>query len=58
MGLTRCTQLAGLIGVAATGVRSHIAGAADEPPNPPEGIDRRIRHLSYSDQGGVRTGSR
>src|SRR5512143_2381229 len=28
------------------------ARAAADPPIPPQGIGRRIRHLSYSDQGG------
>ena len=40
--------MAGLLGTAAL---PRLA-RADEPPIPPEGIGNRIRHLSYSDQGG------
>jgi hypothetical protein len=50
--LTRRAQLAGLFGAAATLPLSRIALSAEEPPIPPEGIGNRIRHLSYSDQGG------
>jgi hypothetical protein len=40
--------LAVMAGVAAPG----RGQAAADPPVPPQGIGRRVRHLSYSDQGG------
>jgi hypothetical protein len=56
MRLTRRDHLKGLLTLAASasvGPSSTAAApAALDPPVPPEGIGRKIRHLSYSDQGG------
>ena len=49
---TRRASLKGLLGAAALGCFPLPARAAPDPPVPPQGIGRRIRHLSYSDQGG------
>lgn len=46
--MTRRGHLAGLM---ATGLVPAAAQAAD-PPIPPQGIGNKIRHISYSDQGG------
>ena len=46
----RC--LTGLFGLAAQACLPTGARAAPDPPVPPQGIGRGIRHLSYSDQGG------
>ena len=52
--MTRRECLKGVAGMAAAAAlsRGGKAGAAQAPPIPPEGIGSRIRHLSYSDQGG------
>jgi hypothetical protein len=59
--ITRRASMAGMAGLAAAsalsrGVRAAAAPGetpAPQPPIPPEGIaSRRIKHLSYSDQGG------
>ena len=42
----------GLLGLAASSVLPQTARPAKEAPVPPQGIGRRIRHLSYSDIGG------
>ena len=47
-GMTRRSHLAGLFAAGAAPVAAYSA----ETPIPPEGIGNRIRHLSYSDQGG------
>ena len=59
MAMTRREHMKGL-GLAAAalgtplGAGAHAAGQAGQPspPIPPQGIGSRIRHLSYSDQGG------
>jgi hypothetical protein len=51
MTITRRDHLKGLLTFAAAAALPARAGAVDAPV-PPEGIGRRIRHLSYSDQGG------
>ena len=53
--MTRRNHLKGLFGMAAVAAAPLAAGAADtraDKPAPPQGIGRRIRHISYSDQGG------
>ncbi len=55
--ITRRASMAGMLGLAAGAAlpRSSLGAAqsaAAEPPIPPEGIGRRIRHLGYSDVGG------
>jgi hypothetical protein len=57
--ITRRASMAGIAGLAAASAlsRGSRAAAAEtpapQPPIPPEGIaSRRIKHLSYSDQGG------
>src|SRR5262244_3598114 len=54
MTFTRREHLKGLLTIAASAsIRSSAtAAAAIDPPVPPEGIGHKIRHLSYSDQGG------
>src|SRR5262245_63158992 len=54
MTFTRRDHLKGLLTLAASAsIRSSSAAAtAIDAPVPPEGIGRKIRHLSYSDQGG------
>ena len=54
MTITRREHLKGLLTLAASAsLRSSSAAAgAVDPAVPPEGIGRKIRHLSYSDQGG------
>jgi hypothetical protein len=54
MTITRRDHLKGLLTLAASAsLRSSSAAAAGvDPAVPPEGIGRKIRHLSYSDQGG------
>ena len=55
-GITRRAHLAGMLGTAAAGGLPNLVlpnpGRAEDAPIPPEGIGDRIRHLSYSDQGG------
>jgi len=54
MRFTRRDHLKGLLTLAASAsIRSSsTAATAIDVPVPPEGIGRKIRHLSYSDQGG------
>ena len=47
----RREHLKGLLGLAASGLSIGPTPAAD-PVVPPNGIGRRIRHVSYTDQGG------
>src|ERR1700682_2082077 len=50
--MTRREHMSGLLGLATLSCLSPGASAASDAPVPPQGIGRRIRHLSYSDQGG------
>jgi len=50
--LTRRAHLTDLLGLAALACLPRGSRAASDAPVPPQGIGRRIRHLSYSDQGG------
>lgn len=51
--MTRRDHVKGLLALAAAAVSQPIgARAAQDQPIPPQGIGRRIRHVSYSDQGG------
>ena len=54
--MTRREHIKSLAGLAALGAPVvRLAGQAAKPPQapiPPQGIGSRIRHLSYSDQGG------
>src|SRR5262245_25116342 len=50
--MTRRAHLAALLGLATLPCLPGASRAAADPPIPPEGLGRRIRHLSYSDQGG------
>jgi hypothetical protein len=50
--VTRRAHLTGLLGLAALACLPRAPRAAPDLPVPPQGIGRRIRHLSYSDQGG------
>jgi hypothetical protein len=50
--MTRREGMTGLLALAAGALAPSGVRAASEPPIPPQGIGRRIRHLSYSDQGG------
>ena len=50
--LTRRTHLKRLLGLTTLCCLPSDSGATSDPPVPPEGIGHRIRHLSYSDQGG------
>jgi len=50
--LTRRTYLKRLLGLTTLCCLPADASAASDPPVPPQGIGHRIRHLSYSDQGG------
>ena len=50
--MTRRAHLTGLLGVAALACLPSESRAASDAPIPPQGIGRRIRHVSYSDQGG------
>src|SRR5256886_13355626 len=45
MTMTRREHLQGLLALG-------VAAAAPDVPVPPQGIGRKIRHISYSDQGG------
>src|SRR5215468_3461231 len=49
--MTRREHIKGLLGVTGLSLLS-ATGAFSENPIPPQGIGRRIRHLSYSDIGG------
>ena len=50
--MTRRDHLRGLFALVAAASAPLGARAASDPPVPPQGIGRRIRHVSYSDQGG------
>ena len=50
--MTRREHMSGLLGLATLSCLSPGASAASDAPVPPQGIGRRIRHLSHSDQGG------
>ena len=50
--MTRRDHLRGLFALAAAASAPLGMRAASDPPIPPQGIGRRIRHVSYSDQGG------
>jgi len=50
--VTRRAYLSSLLALATMPCLPGAARAAPDPPVPPQGIGRRIRHLSYSDQGG------
>src|ERR1043166_4265337 len=50
--MTRRDHLKSLLTLAAASRVPAAVGATAETPVPPQGIGRRIRHLSYSDQGG------
>jgi hypothetical protein len=50
--MTRREGMTGLLALAAGALAPSRVRAASEPPIPPQGIGRHIRHLSYSDQGG------
>jgi hypothetical protein len=49
---TRRAHLKRMLGLAALACLPRGSRAASDPPIPPQGIGHRIRHLSYSDQGG------
>jgi hypothetical protein len=50
--ITRRGHLRSLLGVAALSSLASRSGAVSNESVPPQGIGRRIRHLSHSDQGG------
>ena len=50
--MTRRAHLTDLLGLTALACLPRGSRAASDAPVPPQGIGRRIRHLSYSDQGG------
>ena len=50
--MTRREHIKGLLVLAAASSSPIAVRAAQEPPIPQQGVGRRIRHLSYSDQGG------
>ena len=50
--MNRRDHLRGLLALAAAASAPRGLRAASDPPIPPQGIGRRIRHVSYSDQGG------
>src|SRR5437868_5037751 len=51
--ITRRAYMAGSLSAAAlSALPGGLRAAAVQAPVPPEGIGRRIRHVSYSDQGG------
>ncbi len=50
--MTRRDHLKGLFALVAAASAPLGVRAASDPPVPPQGIGRRIRHVSYSDQGG------
>ena len=52
MTMTRREHMKSLFAVAAASSWPFGARAAGDSPVPPQGIGRRIRHVSYSDQGG------
>ena len=52
MSMTRRAHLKRLLGLATLSCLPPAPSAASDSPIPPQGIGHRIRHLSYSDQGG------
>jgi hypothetical protein len=50
--ITRRAHLTGLLALTTLSCLPPASRAASDPPIPPQGIGHRIRHLSYSDQGG------
>src|SRR5438552_583486 len=50
--MTRREHMKGLLGLAASLSLPQQPRTAEEAPIPPQGIGRRIRHLSYTDLGG------
>src|SRR5215467_8215866 len=50
--VNRRGHLRSLLGMAALSSLATRSRAFSDPPVPPQGIGKRIRHLSYSDQGG------
>src|SRR5207302_5175525 len=52
MNMTRREQMKALLGLAASSYLPQAPRAAAEAPIPPQGVGRRIRHISYSDIGG------
>ena len=50
--INRRAHLTSLLGLTMLSCLPRGSRAASDPPIPPQGIGRRIRHLSYSDQGG------
>src|SRR4051794_30282418 len=50
--MTRRAHLTGLLGLATLSSLPNGSRAASDAPIPPQGVGHRIRHLSYSDQGG------
>ena len=50
--MTRRDHMKGLLSAAIGAFVPVARAAAPADPIPPEGIGRRIRHVSYSDQGG------
>ena len=53
MSKDRRQHLKGMLGLAAAASLPSLGSAQDDsPPIPPQGIGKRIKHVSYSDQGG------
>jgi hypothetical protein len=52
MATTRREHLRSLLGAAVAAATPQSAGSKQDPPVPPQGIGRGIRHISYSDIGG------
>src|SRR6195952_842137 len=50
--MNRREHMTGLFALVAAAAAPPGLGAATDTPIPPQGIGHRIRHLSYSDQGG------
>src|SRR5258708_14003707 len=52
--ITRRASMTGLLGLSAAAALTRSTRAASAPTQaiPPEGIGRRINHISYPDQGG------
>jgi len=50
--MTRREQMKAMLGLAASSYLAPTARSAEEAAIPPQGVGRRIRHLSYSDIGG------
>src|ERR1051326_3787387 len=50
--INRREHMKGLLGLAAASYLPQAAATKDDAPIPPQGVGRRIRHISYSDIGG------